>query len=319
MAELNVEFMPRWCSIGACIESVMQAIGSSLDFVSILGRTALSFRINVSPRIGVSGPTSLDWVGLLPDMANQLGHEVVMVYGMSNEKGFQHVQREALDFIETFLAEGRPVIAWDIWIPEFGLITGIDEKKQNLIVKTILNDPNKKYFPSKKLGKGTIPFLLAFSFEDPLDDFDELDALQWSFQSAWKHLKGLEKALPSYTLGLEAYNVWIKSLQRQEIAWDGHAYMLQYLLEVRSTIPLFFQRVAQIPEFSDSLVDIFDEIKDIYDQVVLPILAQLSNEFPFRRPFRFVTDSVELAQLIANLEKIRESEEKVANLLRKIR
>ncbi len=319
MIEINVDFIPRWCSFGACVEVVLQTMGSSWDFVDVLGHTALAFRVNVSPRIGVSGPTSLDWISLLPDMANQLGYEVVMVHGMESEGGFQYLQQEALDLIHVFLREGRPVIAWDIWIPEFGLIIGIDEKKQKLRVKTVLGNSHKSLFPAKKLGRGTVPLLLVFSLDDPLDDYDPYQSLYWSFQAAWKHLEGLEKALPSYTLGLKAYDVWIKALQNNSVAWDGHAYMLQYLLEVRGTVPIFLERIINNLGPLDQYEGILREVKNIYETNILPILARMSEQFPFTRPFISVTNENELTRVVSDLRKIQEKEKEVSRLLKNIR
>ncbi len=318
MIEIKVEFIPRWCTIGACFESIFKILDPHWDFVDILGLTAMSYRINVSRQIGISGPTSLDWISLIPDMANQLGYEAVMIHGIRNDRGFVHVRQEALEFIEAFLSEGKPVIAWDLWIPEFGIITGIDDKRKNLKVKTVISNPKKDFFPTKKLGNSIIPMLLVFSLEEPLADYDFQEALLWSFQAAWRHLEGLEKALPTYTLGLKAYDTWIKVLQNGEIRWDGHAYMLQYLHEVRSTIPPFLQRILKNSKsLKEDHLESIQNMKKLYEDVILPLLSQLSSKFPFTRPFQNITSENELESVTNSLEKIRLAEEKVSTLLKK--
>ena len=98
-----------------------------------------------------------------------------------------------------------PAIGWDLIVPEWGLITGYDDKKQQY--KTLWED-RKETLPYDKLGNNEINILSVTVLDKP-NHKDQKEIIRSSLKTAVAHAEQKEwLERPKYQDGLPAYDVW---------------------------------------------------------------------------------------------------------------
>src|SRR5690606_38586247 len=97
--------------------------------VDVMGITGHAFRINIDPkRIDVSGPTMFPGGYIIRRNLCNLG----FISNLSDtDKPFTPAKVEQVfALIQQSIDRGIPAIAFDLFIPEFGLIYGYDDEQQ---------------------------------------------------------------------------------------------------------------------------------------------------------------------------------------------
>jgi len=132
-------------------------------------------------------------------------------------------RNKALDIIRKSIDNGIPAVAWDIDIPEWGLVTGYDDENQQLATLSIRGD--KGLMPYTLLGKREIPILSVLTITGRSDKAED-DILRDTLRLAATHLKGEEWC--DNAKGLEAYPALIRFLEEKFIP-EG-SWSLEYSL-----------------------------------------------------------------------------------------
>ncbi|MBG9794842.1 hypothetical protein ABD76_21105 [Paenibacillus dendritiformis] len=103
-------------------------------------------------------------------------------------------RREAIEFAQASIDRGLPVIGWSLFVPEFGLIYGYDDEKQELYCR----DPQQDgALPYTKLNELPMKFVYMLRVTDS-DDVDRLEAWTKGLRSITvaEALRGLQRLFP---------------------------------------------------------------------------------------------------------------------------
>lgn len=132
----------------------------------------------------------------------------------------------AHDMIRKSIDSGIAAIAWDIGIPEWGLITGYDDNRKKYATLSITGAEDEIDYSS--LGKREIPILNVLTITGKSNKSQE-DILSDTLKLAKSHLKGEEWS--ENAKGLNAYPVLIKHFEcdfNHDILWNMEYYLGTY-------------------------------------------------------------------------------------------
>jgi len=133
----------------------------------------------------------------------------------------------AIENIRRSIDSGIPAIAWDIGVPEWGLITGYDdEARQFAVLSVVSNEPSS--MPYDQLGKREIPILSVLTLTGASGKPPK-DILRGTKKLAVTHLTGGEWC--SNAKGLDAYPELIRHFGEQanpDLSWNMEYYLGTY-------------------------------------------------------------------------------------------
>ncbi|MCH4886754.1 hypothetical protein EZV73_04200 [Acidaminobacter sp. JC074] len=210
---------------------------------TIASLSGFSFRTIVHKDLCLSAMSVFDW-SLLKQSAEDIGFEVALVTRLWNEEHLEVERREkAYSVIEK---SKYPLIAWDLSIPEWELITGFDSK--NSTYKGISVSGEDITFERSELGRREIPILFVMA----LKGYKKPDgALMKLMDLIVNHHEEKEAiALPDYREGFRAYDYWIdymKTLDKDD--FESRYYFETYTV-MKSYAASYFSQLDN-PEFDD--------------------------------------------------------------------
>lgn len=250
-----------WHTAGDAVHRMLAYTENPATLPAVMGYTGLAFRINLLPGdVHIAGPTSYDFSSVLSAGLANLGYRAAVVTGLSPELGenanlvdpseltaeakekrkLHERLPEALELIHRSLDRGLPVVAWDLFIPEFGIIYGYDDEKRELFPSECgREDP----VPYEHLGRGFLEDLFVMGIEAsapaPLRS-----RLRSALEGIVRHYRGQEPASPRTVVGLAAYDAWIEALRGGEVEPNGNAYNAAVVQDCRRLAADFLGELA---------------------------------------------------------------------------
>jgi hypothetical protein len=198
------------------LASSLHAMGCPLDKKVITGMSGFAFRIWVEVKEQCPSAMSIFDFALLKTAVELCGYScthITRLWGDENVEAERLEQAHAA--IIAAVDEGRAPIAWDIGVPEWGLIAGYDDEAQ--IYETINCFGQSGTMPYAQLGKREIPILSVTIPGKPIGK-STAELASDTLKTAIAHARGLEwEDRPGYENGLAAYPAWaalIKSLDQ---------------------------------------------------------------------------------------------------------
>lgn len=192
----------------------------------IIASSGFAFRMWVAPNLCPSATSiwSFDeqknWVesgGLTCDYIDRLwGQESIE----------EERRLAAIDMIKKSIDNGIAAIAWDIGIPEWGLIIGYDDEKQKFAFLSVTGEEGEMDYLS--LGKREIPILNVLTVTG-ISNKSQEDIISDTLKLAKAHLNGEEWC--DNKKGLEAYPTLISFLESDfdpNISWNLEYYLGTY-------------------------------------------------------------------------------------------
>ncbi|MFC4546201.1 hypothetical protein ACFO25_07555 [Paenactinomyces guangxiensis] len=222
-----------WTSIGAAMKGVLNVTEQKgISTFELMGYSSLAFRINIHPGdVDVAGPTAFIWDEVLTKALANLGFE--SRYVGTTEYQFEKFSgdrlTEAMEAIQTSIDRGKPAIVWDMFVPEFGLIYGYDDGKQQF---EAVDFQARQMLPYMKLGQGQLKELAVLT----VGNFKKTDPgkmLTSSLQMILDHAYGRERTIPGYVNGLAAYHAWIEAFRGGNVDPFGNAYNTAVVADAR--------------------------------------------------------------------------------------
>lgn len=209
--------------VSALGEALRYTEGESYSLIELMGYTGQAFRIQVHPGdVDVAGPTAYLWKRVMERGLSGIG--VRMGYCgpeiPSYEPPSAWETTDALRRIHQSVDRGVPVIGWDLFIPEFGLIYGYDDEKEEL---DAVDPKARRSLPYDRLGRGKLKELALVTI-DGRERVEPKTALRGALQMALEHGEGKEPAMPGYVQGIAAYSAWIQAFQKGGVDPFGNAY-----------------------------------------------------------------------------------------------
>ncbi len=128
-------------------------------------------------------------------------------------------RNEAMEMIKTSIDNGIAAIAWDIGVPEWGLVIGYDEGTKKLATLSITGEYGEMDYA--ELGKREIPILNVLTITGQSDK-QQADIVSGTLAIAKQHLNGEEWC--ENAKGLAAYPVLIGFFEMEEtkycLSWE---------------------------------------------------------------------------------------------------
>ena len=225
------------------------------------GPYSSSFRINIIPQtVHIAGPTAYHFgdvmveVWIIWGLKQNLSTDCHLLYGPNvnlidssllqkaamDKREIHHALPEALDLIHRSLEQGYPVLAWDIFFPEFGLLYGYDDDQRLLYADECGRQDTLSY---ENLGRSVLEeiFVLALgeSFEVTMQE-----QLRKSLRMILDHYEGREINSPSESVrGIKAYDVWCDAFRGRKVEPNGNAYNIAVIMDGRKYAGEFLKEV----------------------------------------------------------------------------
>jgi len=216
----------------------------SLSLVDVMGYSSLAFRINIhAETVDIAGPyASFNWGDVFKRGMMNLGFNCRAIGAPNFTPPSPEELQEALRFTQNCIDHGVPVMAWDLFVPEFGVIYGYDDQQQQLTCLDTAQDGNLPYV---KLGRGRIGELFLMGIVDCFE-VDETcawrDALEMILEHAFEHQPRHDQE--PYRNGLAGYEAWMQALRSQSVEVVGNAYNALVVGDARMYAAEFLTRLA---------------------------------------------------------------------------
>ncbi|MDF2720624.1 MAG: hypothetical protein K0Q59_299 [Paenibacillus sp.] len=184
--------------------------------------------------------------------------------------------------VQRSVDQGIPAIAWDLFVPEFGVIFGYDDEKLEFHAKDVTKEGT---LPYQKLGRGQVGELFVLT----LNEFAEMDkkaALTGALELITHHarVRYHRHPKPPYQNGLAGYDAWIGAFRRGAVDMFGNAYNAALVCDARAHAAAFLRHV-QLRWNGDSpeergIARLAGEAAEHY-QAVFDALVLLPPLYPF--------------------------------------
>ncbi|CAG7614962.1 RNA polymerase sigma factor [Paenibacillus allorhizosphaerae] len=252
-----------WTSVGWALHRVLSYTDHNLSLPMVMGLTGHAFRITIChDDVHIAGPTMYPFRDILPRGLQNLGWSCRMVETQNKRdvsgenanlidptmltaaaKDKRMLQEElpaALDLIHRSIDKGFPVMAWDLFIPEFGVIYGYDDEQQQLTAAECMKEGK---LPYDHLGRGTLEDLFILALEERTEK-DLRSMLRDALATILDHYNGTEAPTDRGVRGLRAYDVWIEAFHGGGIEPNGNAYNVAVVQDARRLAADFLHEIG---------------------------------------------------------------------------
>lgn len=190
----------------ASLATVLQSIGVEVDPVWLMGTSGFAFRLYIAQNMCPSCMSVFEWKRILAETIKQTRFNAKYISRMWEEEDKEAERREmAHRFIRDGINRQVPAIGWDLIVPEWGLVIGYDDQRQQY--ETLWEDRHGT-LPYNKLGKNGIN-ILSVTVLNKTNQRDRREQILHSLQIAVAHAEQKEwMDRPQYQDGLPAYDVW---------------------------------------------------------------------------------------------------------------
>lgn len=265
-------------SVTYCLWGLLQYTdkkGISLAEVNAL--TGYAFSLNIyKETVHIGGPFVYAGEEQFPQALANLGYDFKVLSFMPVEPD---TVTDVLGTAQRSIDRGVPVILWDIFHAEFGLIYGYDDNKQQLNGLDKLREEPLAY---NQIGKGKTAEIGLIAITAP-NGIDRRAALVHLLDQAIEHgytAEPIKHADGELTKGLAAYDAWIEAFQGEKIVPFFNAYNIVVYSELRQFAVQFLRELGE--EFKDFEVTgacIQEAVR--HYETVAAALQGLAELFPF--------------------------------------
>jgi hypothetical protein len=183
-----------------------------VDPVWVVGSSGAAFRIWAHKDLCPSATSVFSWC-LLPAGLRNAGWHCRYFSRLWHESDVEEERRRAAhEAIKEAIAAGKAPICWDVAVPEWGVLTGYDDSRQEYAGLSVFAAPaTMKYV---ELGKRDIPIMSVTIIDEP-NGIDRREAILNAFRTAVRHAEQSEwEDRPDYQDGLAAFGHWADALDR---------------------------------------------------------------------------------------------------------
>lgn len=234
---------PAPSSLISAISACLTAMGDERDVADVAGLTALAFRLQVDPEVTPASVSMFPWTADLPSAFARLGYPLQCFLADDTDPLFLHTHTQAMSAVASALEVGRPSLAWEIVLPEFGVISKIHE--DTLTVASVLDGTGAPdTMPTERLGRGETPVLFV-AVPGEATSVDPRDATRGALLAAIRQLGGHGARLGAMIAGVDAYRAWSATVAAGRVSPMGHAYLAKTTADLRASIGPFLDRAAR--------------------------------------------------------------------------
>ncbi|KKO52403.1 RNA polymerase sigma factor [Paenibacillus sp. DMB20] len=327
-----------WTSAAETMYKMLQYTDKPLSMPMVMGLSGHAFRINIIPdNVHIAGPTAYDFSEILVEGFHHIGFHASFVDGMKpdigqnnnllppEQKGVKAMEKrdihralpEALDLIHQSLDRGIPVMAWDLFFPEFGIIYGYDDHERVFHTEECGRKDKLSY---ENLGRGVCEDLFVLSIGSGRETTLR-EQLKEALAMTIEHYEGKEKNVPADSVkGIAAYDAWMDSFEKGAIEPNGNAYNIAVYRDARNYAALFFKELTDLWRMEDhdgdaKITGLIKDAEAAYRRISNDY-DRLHERFPY--PEGGAPNEVDGKEAIRLLERIKAEEIRAVEILRNI-
>jgi RNA polymerase sigma factor (sigma-70 family) len=306
-----------WNTAVDSLYTMLKYTNKGLSFPMVIGLTGQAFRINIIPEsVHIAGPTAYPFGEIMARGLKNIGYRAKFVDGMNaaigpnanlidqalvgkdamGKREIHQALPEALDLIHRSIKQGYPVLAWDLFFPEFGLIYGYDDGEKLLHAYECCRLDT---LPYENLGRSVLEEIFVLALDEPFD-INQKDQLRSALQMIVEHYDGEESNSSSGSVkGIKAYDIWCDALRGGTVEPNGNAYNIAVIMDGRKhAAPFLNEILAGWPQAEEA---------DIQYEEIASHFEALHHMFPFPEGGEPNTEmnarkSIELLQAIKKQE-----------------
>ncbi|MCE5168450.1 RNA polymerase sigma factor [Paenibacillus profundus] len=291
-----------WTSAASALHGLLSYTDKEESLTRIMGLSGYAFRINICRGdVNIAGPTIYDFRDILSKGLRNLGFRARIVDAMPLKLGpntnlvdasmltpeakakrkLHEALPEALNLIHDSIDRGLPVLSWDLFVPEFGLIYGYDDGARKL---TAVECGKEEHIPYDHLGRGILEDLFVLAIDEPCIT-DERGQLKGALQLILDHYHGREEQ-PQYSVhGLAAYDVWVEAFRGGTVEPNGNSYNIAVVQDARHYAAQFLNELSDTWQGGDAAAD--DRLRNLGKEAaglyasMAEQLQELQQMFPF--------------------------------------
>lgn len=278
----TVDLVPNWTSLVGALEGVLRALGDAPDTARVMGITGSAFRIALTEQNGVLAAAppaaAADFTRMLPLVRN-VGRRIELITSAATDRDFARRRQDALTRIRRSIDRGRPAIAYDLHLPEFGVVYGYDDRAKTLAVRSLIS---RQYgdllaedrWPVPERGERLVVLLVG-----ERERVDPVQAQRAALRFAVDYAERGDPGDPTAaTHGLAAFRRWRAAFE-QGLALDpaGNALLIQMVQAARRDAARFLRTVAAGPAVHAVALR---DAASAYERVTLA-LSHMATLFPY--------------------------------------
>lgn len=303
--------------IGSIYSILQYTERKDLSLVEVYGYTANAFRIMIDPEeVNIAGYSSYEWPYHHQEQFANLGVQTRYAGGPTDIPPTPEELQRALELIHWSLDRGIPVLAWDLFLPEFGIIYGYNDETRTLRCRDVMKDGE---LPYEKLGRGQVSELYVMAITE-ISPVYKKTMLRGALRMAVQHAREIrfKREHSRFRNGLAGYDAWIEAFGKRKIDVHGNTLHGFYLFDQRVYAAEFLKRVAE--ELKNGFAAdrqlglLAGQAAVHYDKVAGYFWEFTSRLFPFPKGGR-PNDPEQAAAAIHILSKARAEEEQGVELL----
>lgn len=258
------KFEPTWFSFVGALYSVLNYRKENISLSDLFGWTFSGFRINIEKNIFPHSVNDFPWQEVFPLICDNLGFNYHYIQSLKGYNLFYIKKTEAITLIKKEIDNSRPVIVFGLSSPEFGVVYGYDNEKEEIFfsdAKVI-----KGRLKYTELGEIHTKYLSVLSIEEKVR-IDLRKTILYSLTYAVWYAKGFESIEDTSSNGLQAYDMWVEELRRRKFDPYGNSYNAAVIYESRQMITAYLNSI--IPQFKPELTPHLKKATDRFQKVAL--------------------------------------------------
>ncbi|MGD9893015.1 MAG: hypothetical protein AB7U18_17185, partial [Dehalococcoidia bacterium] len=131
-----------WTTIVGAIYGVLGSLVDPRPTHELMGMTGHAFRLALTEQNGVvaagSAAAAADFARVLPLYRNT-GRAFALIEASPADRGYTKLREKAIKQIRKSISRRRPVVAFDLHLPEFGIVFGYDDRMHTLEVSSLMS------------------------------------------------------------------------------------------------------------------------------------------------------------------------------------
>ncbi|MBD2869416.1 hypothetical protein [Paenibacillus arenilitoris] len=240
--EARKDWSKTWTSAAAIHGAVGYTDKKHYSLSDVMGLTGHAFRMNIDPdSVNAAGPTSFPGGYILRRNLCNLGFTSCLA-DPSAPLTPDKVER-TIALVQQSIDRGVPAIAFDLFVPEFGLIYGYDDDKQLFYAKDVSKDGTLTY---EQFANPKIDLLFVTTISESLPH-SKYEVLRMALSMIVDHARGKEWTHvfgDRFAHGLAGYDAWIGVMERRGADEYGNAYNTAVIADAREFAERFLREVA---------------------------------------------------------------------------
>lgn len=273
----------NWTSIAGALEGLLRFFGTPLGRETVMGLSGHAFRLAIwTSDEGIADGESavcFDHQRALP-LYESLGYAMQRIGARQDDPAYTRTREDAIRAIRRSIDRGRPVAAYGLQVPDFGIVKGYDDRAGLLYVSTTVSPQYGEALPLTQWpapGHRQALEVILPGGRRPVDRrLAERAALTFALRYAEEGDSG---GPPNTEHGLKAYRRWLEAYASPgRLAPFGNARCIQTVQAARHDAAVFLRSLA--PAYPSGPRAAFEEAAAAYEQEALAF-SRLATLFPF--------------------------------------